>query len=31
MQLIRDVGMKAMVVRDDELREIFLGRRRESH
>jgi SAM-dependent methyltransferase len=31
LRLMRDVGMKATVVRDDKLRELFVGQRRESH
>jgi SAM-dependent methyltransferase len=27
LRLLRDVGLKAVVVRDDEIRELFLGRR----
>jgi len=31
VSLMRDVGMKATVLRDDELRDVFVGQRRESH
>ena len=31
LRLMRDVGLKATVIRDDEVREMFLGRRAQSH